>query len=169
MTLFEARQVEIATLEVDAIVTAPLDGSAGASGVNAAIHRGAGPELEAAHAGLGPVAAGDVGCTPGFLLPARHVIHTAPLPLGSGAAAGPLIAASYEQAVAAAAALGCRSLAFPAIQAGPDALAPEQAASIAVAAARKAAHLQPVIERIVFACPDEASVRLHRQALEMPY
>lgn len=61
--------------DCDAIVNAANARLLPGSGVCGAIHRAAGPELEAAAARLAPVAAGEAVITPGFDLPNRWVIH----------------------------------------------------------------------------------------------
>jgi len=73
---------DITQLRVDAIVNAANPTLLGGGGVDGAIHRAAGPALLDACRAL-PEAAPGVRCptgeariTPGFALPARHVIHT---------------------------------------------------------------------------------------------
>ena len=73
---------DITRLSVDAIVNAANSGLLGGGGVDGAIHRTAGPRLLAACRALPEVApgvrcpTGEARITPGFGLPARHVIHT---------------------------------------------------------------------------------------------
>ncbi|WP_027135518.1 O-acetyl-ADP-ribose deacetylase [Geminicoccus roseus] len=170
MTLFQVLEADITTLEVDAVVNAANAQLAPGGGVCGAIHRAAGPELAAACAALGPCPAGGVRSTPGFRLPARFVLHAVgPVWQGGAEREDELLAACYRGAIELAEELGCRSIAFPAISTGIYGFPPERAAPIAVAAARTAAHAHPDMDRIVFACFGDASARLHRQALEVPY
>jgi O-acetyl-ADP-ribose deacetylase (regulator of RNase III) len=170
VTKFEARKADITTLGVDAVVNAANRELSPGSGVSGAIHRAAGPELAAACAEQAPCGVGEVRITPGFQLPARYVIHTVgPTWRGGGPEEDQLLASCYGNALMAAARLGCASVAFPAIATGAQGFPAERAAAIAVAATRKAARMAPEVDRVVFACMDEALVQFHRQALELPY
>lgn len=70
-----ARMVDITTLPVDAIVSAANEMLAPGGGAFGAIHAKVGPELAAACATLGGCPTGRARITPGFRLPAQHVIH----------------------------------------------------------------------------------------------
>ena len=80
--MIEVIRADITTLEVDAIVNAANQQMLGGGGVDGAIHRAAGPELLVACRQVAEVRpdvrcpTGDARLTPGFRLPARHVIHT---------------------------------------------------------------------------------------------
>ena len=73
--MIEILRADITTLSVDAIVNAANSALSGGGGVDGAIHRAAGPELVIASRRLAPCPPGHAVLTPGFSLPARHVIH----------------------------------------------------------------------------------------------
>lgn len=67
---------DITALQVDAIVNAAKSSLLGGSGIDGAIHRAAGPELDDACAKIGYCALGDSCITEGFNLPCKYIIHT---------------------------------------------------------------------------------------------
>ncbi len=98
----EVVQADITTLKVDAIVNAANTALLPGGGVCGAIHAAAGPELAEASAAEGPCVTGDAKITPGFALPARHVIHAVgPVWHGGGQDEEALLAALAEAGSAA--------------------------------------------------------------------
>ncbi|MCP4219017.1 MAG: O-acetyl-ADP-ribose deacetylase, partial [bacterium] len=81
MTSIIIKEGDITTAPVDAIVNAANAMMLGGGGVDGAIHRVAGPKLLEACRRVKAVngircPAGEARITPGFDLPANHVIHT---------------------------------------------------------------------------------------------
>lgn len=134
---------DITTLKVDAIVNAANERMLGGGGVDGAIHRAAGPQLREACRRVPELRpgvrcpTGEARITPGFELPARHVIHTVgPVWGGGGHGEDALLASCYRNALRLAAENGVRSIAFPAISCGVYGYPLDRAAHIAVAEVR---------------------------------
>ena len=160
----QAEQTDITTLAVDAIVNAANRALAGGGGVDGAIHRAARPELVRASRALAPCPTGEARITPGFRLPARHVIHTVgPVWHGGGSGEAELLAACYRNSIALLRQAGGRSIAFPAISTGIYGYPPGPAARIAVATVRQA--LEDGDLEVIFACFDAATLDLYRREL----
>ena len=147
----EVLQADITTLAVDAIVNAANSALCGGGGVDGAIHRAAGPELLEACRRLGRCPTGQAVLTPGFLLPARFVIHAVgPVWEGGGRGEAGLLRRAYLSAFEVARAEPTvRSIAFPAISTGAYGFPREQAARIALEAMRgRAAEFDRVVAAV---------------------
>ncbi|HYM51403.1 MAG TPA: O-acetyl-ADP-ribose deacetylase [Candidatus Limnocylindrales bacterium] len=129
----EVKRGDITLEQVDAIVNAANTRLIQGGGVDHAIHRAAGPELQAACLALGGCETGDAKATPGFRLPAKWVIHAVG-PRWSGGQRGEdeQLATCYRRSLEVADQLGARSLAFPAISTGIYGFPADRAAAIAV-------------------------------------
>jgi O-acetyl-ADP-ribose deacetylase len=161
--MIEVSVANITGLQVDAIVNAANSSLLGGGGVDGAIHRTAGPELLACCRTLGGCPAGEAKITPGFLLPARWVIHTVgPVWHGGGHGEARLLRSCYQTSFALALDNGVRSIAFPCISTGVYGYPKDQAAGIALAAMR--AHVDR-FERIIACCFSEADAAMYRRLL----
>jgi O-acetyl-ADP-ribose deacetylase (regulator of RNase III) len=161
--LIRAVQADITTLKVDAIVNAANSTLLGGGGVDGAIHRAAGPELKAHCAGLGGCPTGEARITPGFKLPARHVIHTVgPVWNGGKRNEAALLANCYRNSLRLAREHGVRTIAFPSISTGAYGYPKEQAARIAVAVMRE--H-EAEFEEIIACCFSAADKALYEAVL----
>lgn len=160
-------QGDITRLEVDAIVNAANPSLLGGGGVDSAIHRAAGPALLEACRPLGGARPGEAKITPGFRLPARHVIHAVgPVWRGGGEGEEDVLAACYRASLRVAAAHGLRSVAFPAISTGVYGFPIERATPIAVAEVRRALEAGGPVERVILCCFSAADAAVYRRALD---
>ncbi len=124
-------QGDITQLKVDAIVNAANSSLLGGAGVDAAIHQAAGPKLLAFCKKLRGCSIGEAKLTPGFNLPAKHVIHTVgPVWKGGQNDEAELLASCYHQSLDIAADNTLSSIAFPAISCGVYGYPIEKAVSI---------------------------------------
>ena len=132
---FEIVRNDITAMRVDAVVNTANPESAVGSGVDAGIHRKAGPELLRARQKIGPIAVGEAALTPGFRLPAKYVIHTVgPVWRGGTQGEEDLLRRCYEASLALAWENGCGSVAFPLIASGNYGFPRQRALQIALRA-----------------------------------
>ena len=132
--MIEIKKVSITELATDAIVNAANEGLREGSGVCGAIFRAAGSaDLTAACKAIGHCPTGGAVITPGFRLPAKHVIHTVgPIWRGGKDGEPELLYSAYHSSLDVARENGLRSIAFPLISAGIFGYPLEQAWEVAI-------------------------------------
>jgi len=167
MTTLLVVQGDITTLEVDAVVNAANPGLLGGGGVDAAIHRAAGPQLLEACRGLGGCEHGDAKITPAFALPARHVIHAVgPIWRGGRENEDHLLARAYRRSLELAAGNELRSIAFPCLSTGAYGFPRRRATEIAIREVTSFVEAHPMLlDEVVFCCFEESLAELYRQLL----
>ncbi|MBZ9706715.1 O-acetyl-ADP-ribose deacetylase [Mesorhizobium sp. ESP7-2] len=157
---------DITKLDVDAIVNAANTSLLGGGGVDGAIHRAAGRELEFECRMLNGCRVGDAKITKGYKLPARHIIHTVgPVWQGGGKGEAELLASCYRRSLELAVANDCSSVAFPAISTGVYRYPKEDAAKVAVEEVNDFIGQNALPETVIFCCFDEAMAELYRGIL----
>ena len=159
-------QADITTLDVDAIVNAANAALATGGGVCGAIHRAAGPELAEACEDEAPCPTGEARMTPGFLLPARQVIHAVgPVWRGGDQGEDHQLASCYRSALALAAQAGLATIAFPAISTGIYGFPLERATPLALAEIAAALE-QPgtSLKCVTCCCFDAATLAAYEKA-----
>ena len=168
----EVIEADITTLAVDAIVNAANERMLGGGGVDGAIHRAAGPDLYEACKRVPEVQpgvrcpTGEARITPGFDLPAKHVIHTVgPVWQGGDHGEEELLANCYRNVLALAAQHGAKTVAFPAISTGVYGFPVDRAAKIAVREVSGFLDREPSIKRVQLVCFGAEATRPFRAAL----
>lgn len=157
MTRIEVVTGDITRQDVDVVVNAANSSLLGGGGVDGAIHRAGGPTILAECRRLRQTMLGDglptgqaVATTAGEL-PARWVVHTVgPVYDAAGDDAPALLASCHRESLRVADELGATTLAFPAISCGVYGYPAEEAAPIAVGAARDATTSVEVVRFVLF-------------------
>ncbi len=116
---FEIIRGDITEIKADAIVNTANPNPVIGSGVDAGIHKKAGPKLLEARKKIGTITAGQAAVTRAFDLNAKYVIHAVG-PVWEDGAHGEerLLRQCYDNALALAAKKRCKSVAFPLLSAG---------------------------------------------------
>lgn len=157
---------DITRLGVDAIVNAANESLLAGGGVCGAIHRAAGPELQAECSRLGGCPTGEARITRGYRLKARHVIHAVgPVWRGGRAGEPELLASCYRASLVLAKAAGLASVAFPAISTGIYGYPLEPATRIAITTVAAELPECPSLTRVVFCCFGAETTAIYRCVL----
>lgn len=152
--------------DVEAVVNAANAELRSGGGVAGAIHRAAGPGLDAECRPLAPIRPGEAVITGGHGLPNRHVIHCLGPVYGVDEPAAELLASCYRNALRLAEGKGVRSLAFPAISTGVFGYPMEAAAEVALTAILDELRLGVSLDLIRFVFFREADRELFSRTLE---
>jgi O-acetyl-ADP-ribose deacetylase (regulator of RNase III) len=159
-------QGDITRQAVDAIVNAANQQLLAGGGVCGAIHRAAGPELEAECRPLAPCPTGEARITRGYRLPARHVIHVVgPVWHGGDQGEPELLAACYRNALALAAGNGLGTIAFPGISTGIFGYPLEAATRIAIDTVADEVEHHPSLREVRFITFGEEATRTAERIL----
>ena len=130
---FDIVRNDIVNMQVDAIVNTANPRPRIGYGVDAGVHKKAGPELLKAREIIGDIDIGQVAITPGFGLPANYVIHAVGPVWRDGAHnEEKLLRQCYDRALQMAVEYGCETIAFPLLSAGNHGFPKKIALRIAV-------------------------------------
>jgi O-acetyl-ADP-ribose deacetylase (regulator of RNase III) len=151
----EAVEADITTLAIDAIVNAANSMLMPGGGVDGAIRKRAGRELDDELRRIGFCAEGEALVTPGYRLPAAYVIHTvAPVWAGGDdrATLEQILARCYANVLKLADENHVHSIAFPAIGTGAYRWPPDVAARIAFDAVVEHLKRSEMQSTVTFCC-----------------
>jgi O-acetyl-ADP-ribose deacetylase len=163
----EIHKGDITKLNVDAIVNAANTPLLGGGGVDGAIHRAAGSELLDFNRKLGGCKTGEAKISPGFKLPAKHIIHTVgPVWNGGKNNEDNLLASCYKNSLKLAIENGIKTIAFPAISTGVYRFPLERATKIAAGEVKKFLKKNELIEKVIFDCFDEETYQVYKKILK---
>lgn len=150
----------------DAVVNAANAWLKPGGGVAGAIHRAAGPSLEAECRPLAPIRPGQAVITGAGNLPNRHVIHCLGPVYGQDKPEDHLLADCYRNAVRLARERGLDSVAFPAISTGVFGYPMEEAARVALNTLAEEARKGPPPRRLRMVLWGETDLRIHQRILQ---
>ena len=132
---FEIVRNDITNMQVDAIVNAASRLPRVNAGVNAAIHKQAGPALLDARKEIGYIQPGTAAITPAFNLDAEYVIHAAtPTWMDGQQGEAKLLRQAYDMCLDLAVKNNCDSIAFPLLASGNHGFPKSKALQVAIAA-----------------------------------
>lgn len=167
-TTFRTVQGDITKIAfVDAIVNSANRTLLGGGGVDGAIHKAAGKELDAECRTLNGCKTGEAKITGGYKLPCKYVIHTAgPVWHGGNQNEKELLTDCYTNSLKTAIEHGIRTIAFPSISTGLYAYPVNKAANVAVHAVRAfvSAHSHE-IDEIVWILMDSSTKNAYDRVL----
>jgi O-acetyl-ADP-ribose deacetylase len=163
----EIVKADITSQRVDAIVNAANEALQLGAGVAGAIRSRGGPTIQKECDQIGHCDVGDAVVTGAGNLPAKWVIHAVgPVWRGGESAEELQLASAVLAAFKRAEEIGAKSVALPAISAGIYGFPLENAAQIAVSAARAFAGRAQKVQKIIFALFDDEALKAFEKALE---
>ena len=166
-TKLELYKGDITKLKVDAIVNAANTSLLGGGGVDGAIHRAAGPELLKYNKKLGGCPTGGAKISPGFNLPAKHIISTVgPVWRGGNNNEGELLANCYKNSLKVAVENNVRTIAFPSISTGVYSFPVDRASKIATREVKNFLEKNSSIKKVIFVCFDERTYDVYKKLLK---
>lgn len=162
---------DITLLDVEAVVNAANSGLRGGGGVDGAIHRAAGPQLDEECmkiiSKIGSCPTGDAVITSAGVMKCKYVIHAVgPVWHGGNHNESQLLANAYRNSLRIALEYNIKSIAFPNISTGIYGFPKETAAKIAIDEVNDFLQKDDIIENVIFCCFDSDNYDLYSKLLE---
>ena len=166
---------DITEIEVDAIVNAANSQLMGGGGVDGAIHKAGGPAIleeckkirKTLYPGQEGMPAGNAAVTTGGNLAVKKVIHTVgPVWQGGKKGEKEILAKAYTSALEAAAELGLKTIAFPAISTGVYGYPKKEAALVAYYGIKKFLDNNKYPEMVYFVFIDKKDADIFINAID---
>jgi len=155
---------DITKLEIDAIVNAANSTLLGGGGVDGAIHRAAGKMLLGECRTLHGCETGDAKLTCGYMLPSKNIIHT----VGPQGVKPQKLQSCYDTSLNILVQQNLRSVAFPCISTGIYGYPSEEAAPVAIKAARSFLESNfEKVDRIIFTLFLEKDVDIYQKQMQL--
>ncbi len=170
MTKIKLVQGDITKEQVDAIVNAANSQLIGGLGVDGAIRRAGGSEIDRAcdeiRARQGGCPTGEAVITTGGNLPAKYVIHTVgPIWRGGNSGESELLASCYRESLSLALQNSAKTIAFPSISTGIYGYPIDKAAAVALSAVKEFLMQGDGIGEVRFVLFDDSTYRGYEQVL----
>jgi O-acetyl-ADP-ribose deacetylase (regulator of RNase III) len=157
---------DITRQEVDAIVNAANYRLMVGGGVDGAINRAGGPQIQEECRRIGGCPTGEARLTTGGNLPARYVIHAVgPVYRDGSQREAELLASCYRESLKLASAKGLTSMAFPSISTGAYGYPINEAARIALKTVMDYLSQHPEIKLARFVLFGQATYEAYEKAL----
>ena len=164
--IIERVKGDITTISADAIVNAARNSLLGGGGVDGAIHKAAGPALLEECRGLGGCETGQAKLTGGYLLNAKHIIHTVgPVWHGGYKDEPALLASCYRSCLKVACESGFSVVAFPGISTGAFGFPKELAATIAINETKRFLGTNILPDKVIFVLFSDHDFEIYRKEL----
>lgn len=159
---------DITKLKVDAIVNAANESLLGGGGVDGAIHRAAGCELQEECRQLNGCKTGEARITKGYNLPTKHVIHTVgPIYRKGKRNEAELLSSCYRNSLELAIKNSLKTIAFPNISTGVYGYPKQEAAEIAIQTVKEFIINHKEIEDVIFCVFDEENFDIYTEILTL--
>jgi O-acetyl-ADP-ribose deacetylase len=166
-SILEILEGDITLQDTAAIVNAANTYLRPGGGVDGAIHRAGGPQIEQECRQFGGCPTGEAVLTTGGNLKARYVIHTVgPVYRGGGHRETELLASCYRNSLKLAAAKGLATIAFPSISTGAYSYPLAEAARIALKTVMEYLANHPEIKLVRFVLFGKAAYEVYEQTMK---